>query len=481
MAQVEMHVDLSRLINAIAAGDRAEIIAAARELLRYGEQIDVLIGHIGMVAAHGDPDGHNTITLAAAAMLSRMVHFIPAPVDSSEPMGEHGLPLLVQAASAASPSIRAGYPITPLYPRPMFPSELPEGSTVNEKMHEAIYGNDAQLAERLLFGLYGSGADYRTMEVRVYDSISTTFQNAGHPLMFALRGFQLLDAVEWGDRAPNILHWLAPHLPLRPDANEPAWVQPVRNFAGDPSHSVASVRTRLAPPKDENALPLRSLVTSNTDTLQVCQGVYNALITNGASAAAVAAVIALAAADVLQRVNDEDRDLFARVAHGLLFAAAIRQVFRRVQDIEVLSLLYTSAAYVNALNKEVAASNAQPTEKSKSASAPRSVPGGGLIAAAQLEVLHEQLLARNLEEAFTTAQRYLRLNHDKRALFATIALVAAHTDASTDQGHTLQIVQAAAEEFLSWPTLLASTNHEVLLRVALRAAAFGERDSKAIY
>src|SRR6266700_8025219 len=212
MAQVEMYVDLSRHTNAVIAGDRAEIIAAARELLQYGEKVDVLIGRLGMVAAHGDPDGHNTTTLAAAAMLSRMVHFIPQPVDSSEPMGEHGLSLLVQAASAASPSIRAGHTITPLYPRPMFPSELPEGSTVNEKLHEAIYGNDAQLTERLLFGLYGSGADYRTMEVRAYDSIATTFQDAGHPLMFALRGFQLLDAVEWGDRAPNILHWLAPHL-----------------------------------------------------------------------------------------------------------------------------------------------------------------------------------------------------------------------------------------------------------------------------
>src|SRR5690349_18769141 len=105
MAQVEMHVDLSRLTNAIIAGDRAELLAAARELLQYGEKVDVIIGRMGMIAAHGDPDGHPTATLAAAAMLSRMMHFIPQPVDSSEPMGEHGLPLLIQAASAAASAI----------------------------------------------------------------------------------------------------------------------------------------------------------------------------------------------------------------------------------------------------------------------------------------------------------------------------------------------------------------------------------------
>jgi hypothetical protein len=473
MAQVEMSVDLSQLTNAIIAGNRAETIAAARELLRHGEAVDVIIGRLGMLASHGDPDGHTTITLAAAAMLSRMVHFIPQPVDASEPMGEHGLPLLVQSAYAAAPAIRAAHNRAPLYPRPMFPSELPEGSTVNEKMHEAIYGNDAQLTERLLFGLYGSGADYRTMEVRSYDSISTTFQDNGHPLMLALRGFQLLDAVEWGDRAPNILHWLAPHLPLRPDATEPAWVQPIRNFAGDPSHSVASVRTRLAAPKDENALPLRGLVTSDANTLQVCQGVYDA--------AAVGAMISLAAADVLQTVNDDDRTLFVRVAHGLLFATAVRQVFRRVQDIEVLALLYTSAAYINALHKEVTIFNKErPAEKPKSAPASRGMTGGGLIAAAQLDVLHDQLQTRDLEDAFITSQRYLRLGHDARALFATIALATALIDASVDQGHSLQIVQAAAEEYLTWPTTLASTNHDGLLRIALRAAAFGERDTAAV-
>src|SRR6266536_853992 len=156
-----------------------------------------------------------------------------------------------------------------------------DGQTINSAMHDAVFSNDRTMVERLILGLYGTGADYRTMQIRVYDSISTTFQHAGHPLMFAVRGLQLLDAVEWGDRAPNIIHWLAPHLPLHTE--EPPWVNPVRSFLSEPSHSLASYRTRLAAPQEENALPLRRLILSNADTLQICQGVYDALIKNGAS------------------------------------------------------------------------------------------------------------------------------------------------------------------------------------------------------
>lgn len=474
MAQVTMGVDLSTLINALIEGNTDSIITAAREHLQHGEQVDVLIGRIGMIAVHGDPEGHPSITLAAAAMLSRLIHTIPAPIDSNTTSPERALPLFVRALVTAIPAVRAGYQKPVSYPEPLFPSGLPEGKTVNEMMHQAVYSNDALQAERLLFGLYGSGADYRTAEVRAYESIATTFQNAGHPLMFAVRGFQLLDAVEWGNRAPNVLHWLAPHLPLRPDTDEPAWVRSLREYTNDPAHSVASIRTRLSAPKDMTALSLRQLITSDADTTKICQGVYDALIKGEASPRGVSAVIALAAADVMEHIPDSDRELFVRVAHGLLFAAAVQQVFRRVQDVEVLSLLFTSAAYVNALHKEIAGAAAQPPAQAASSAA---IAGGGLIAAAQLETLHEQLIAQDLAGALTTARRYFRLGHDPRALFATVALAAAFTDATADQGHTLQIVQAASEAYTAWPRTLPETNIEGFLQVALRAAAFGKRDT----
>jgi hypothetical protein len=476
MAQVSMRVDLSALINALIEGNTDSLIAAAREHLQHEEQVDVLMGRVGMIAVHGDPEGHPSITLAAAAMLSRLIHTIPAPIDSNVAPTERALPLLVQALLAARSAVRAGYNVQPHYPEPLFPSELPEGKTVNDMMHQAVYSNDASLVERLLFGLYGSGADYRTAEVRTYEGIATTFQNAGHPLMFAVRGFQLLDSVEWGDRAPNVLHWLTPHLPLRPDTDEPAWVRSVREYTADPAHSVASIRTRLSAPKDISALSLRQLITSDADTTKVCQSVYDALIQGEASPRAVGSVIALAASDVMQYVPDGDRELFVRVAHGLLFAAAVRQVFRRVQDVEVLGLLFTSAAFINALHKELAETSAQSQPALKAASS-AAIAGGGLIAGAQLEALDAQLKGQDLVGALTTAQRYLRLGHDPRALFATIGLAAALTDAAGDQGHTLQIVQAASEEYLAWPRTLPETNIEGLLQVALRAAAFGKHDT----
>jgi hypothetical protein len=211
------------------------------------------------------------------------------------------------------------------------------------------------------------------------------------------------------------------------------------------------------------------LLLGNADTTQVCQGVYDAIIKGEASAQAVASVIALAAADIIQRVRDEDHELFLRAAHGLLFAAAVRLVFRQVQDVEVLNLLLTSAAYLNALQKEI------PEQEQPKLSKP-STAGGGLIAASQLETLASQLKAQDLQGAQAIAQRYLKIGHDPRALFGTIGLAAARIDTESIHGHNLQLVQAAAETFLMWPKTLATTDIYVLLQVALRAALFGEQD-----
>lgn len=478
MVAVHTEIDLSSLVDTVISGNLEQIIATARHYLQQDKAVDTLIGHMAMIAAHGDLAGHRTITLAAASMLGRLIPWIPAPVDmpeyATERTKERALPLLVQALKVAMPILSTSRETQTRvqYPQPLFPSELLEShKSVNDVMREAVEKNDAQLAERALLGLYGTGADYRTMQVRAYESISTTFQDSGHPLMFAVRGFQLLDAVEWGDRAPNIIHWLASHLPLRPDNDEPTWIKIVRTYTADSAHSLASIRTRLSSPKDENALSLRNLILSHADTTQICQGVYDALIKGQASSHAVASVIVLAAADTVQRVGDEDHELFLRAAHGLLFAAAARLVFRQVQDVEVLNLLFTSAAYINALQQEI------PAQQQQQAISKGSVIGGGLIAASQLETLASQLQAQDLQGAHTTAQRYLKIGHEPRALFGTIGLTAALTDTESVQGHNLQIVQAAAEEFLAWPKTLASTDIDVLLQVALRGALFGKQDT----
>ena len=85
--------------------------------------------------------------------------------------------------------------------------------------------------------------------------------------------------------------------------------------------------------------------------------------------------------------------------------------------------------------------------------------------------------AQDFNGAVATARRYLRLGNDARALFAAIGLLAAHADAAADQGHTLQVVQAAGEEYMAWPIALADTDRDAFLLVALRAATFAKRNT----
>jgi hypothetical protein len=471
MPSVGMNIDISSLIDATASGNTDQIIAVSRELTQRGANPSELIGRLGMVAAHGDSDGHTILTLDAASMMCRWLLALQYTLAENPLDTTRGLPFLVQAASAATPAVRAGKEARVDYPAPFFPSGLAEGLSVNSAMHDAVFGNDRTMVERLVLGLYGTGADYRTMQIRVYDSISTTFQHAGHPLMFAVRGMQLLDSVEWGDRAPNIIHWLAPHLPLHDE--EPAWVHPVRSFLAEDQHSLASYRTRLAAPKEANALPLRHLILSDADTLQICQGVFDALIKNGASSRGVGSVIALAATDLMQKINDDNRTQFIDAAHSLLFTSAVRLVFAQTQEVEALPLLFLAASYLNALHQELG-EQAPSTQPSSTRSA---ILGGGLMGPALLDTLSEQLDAQELTGAFSTARRYIQLGHDALSLFAVIGLSSARADAVEDQGHTMQIVQAAGEEYTAWPTALSETNIEGFLHVALRAAAFAQRNS----
>ena len=477
MAAVELRVDISTLTDAIISGDTERIISVSRELLQEERHADVLIGRIGLLAVPGDPKGHAVITLAAAAMLARFLRARPAALDATAPSQMRAFVLFVQAMLTAVPALRAAHLAHVEYPSAFFPSELIEaGKSINEVMNEAIENNNVEMAERILRGFYGTGADYRTLQVRTYESLATTFNDGGDPFIYAVRGFQLLDTVEWGKSVPVIIHWLAPHLTIKPDSVQPAWSDEVRRYTTDPAHTLATIRTRLSAPKDANALPLREILLSNANTTQVCQAVYDALIPNEASPRAVASVISLAAADLLQRVEENSREVFSNVAHALLFASATGIVYRQVQDVEALNLLFTAASYVNALQKEITAQNAPQAEPIASA-ASSPTAGGGLIAVSQLETLEEQLKNLDVRGALTTSQRYLSLGHNAQALFGTIGLSAALNDTSIDQGQSLQIVEAAGQDFIFWPRTLANVNTEPFLHVALRAAAFGQRNT----
>lgn len=470
MSSVAVRNNFAPLVDALIAGDRQALIDAAQAAIGRAEDSAELIGRVGLIAMRADNDGHTVLTLAAACALCRWLISLRHVLGDDEQGQTRGLPLVIQTLLAAAPAVKAGKDVQPSYPKAIFPSEIGQDETVASRMEQAVYGHDETMVERLLFGLFGTGADYRTLAVRIYDGIARAFQEDGHALLCAVRGAQVLDAVEWGEDMPHYIHWLAPHLPLHTE--EPSWTQVVRSFLQEPQHSLASYRTRLAAPQNTSALPLRSLLLSEATTSQVCQGVYDALITNGASARGVGSVIALAACDLLQTVGD-DEALFESTAHGLLFASATRLIYTQVQEVEALPLLFTAASAINALHKSLG-SPAQPTQATRPSPA-----GGGLIAPALLESLDEQIAAQDLHGALTSARRYIQLGHDTRALFSVIGLGAARADASADQGHTLQIVLAAGDEYLAWPKELASTNIEGFLQIALRAVIQARRNDLA--
>lgn len=469
MSSIGMLTDISALIEATASGNRDAIVSTARALLLTGSTGDVLLGRLGMIAAHADSDGHAILILSAAATICRWQAFAPRPVETDPNNHEYDLPVVVQALTAVAPAIRAGQADTSKYPEPFFPSELPENKTLEQAIDEAIAAKDRVMLERLLLGLYGTGADYRAMQARIYQGLALTFQREGHPFIFAARGTQLLDTVEWGDRVPNILHWMTQHMVA--DSEQPAWLNDVITFANNPENSLAGLRVRLSQPKDTNALGLRNLILSDASTPEVCKGVFETLVTKGASSRATAAMISQAAADLLQQIKDEDREGFVQAAHGLLFASAVHSIFAQVQEVEVLPVLFTAAAYINALRKKLGQTATAYTAPSTQGIA----LGGGLIAPTILEGLRDQLHAGEVSTAFATATRYRQLGYDERALFAMIGLVAAESDATADEGHSLQIVQAAGEEYQRWPETLGETNHDSFLHIALRAAAFGKR------
>ena len=108
MVAVDTGTDVSSLVDIVVSGNLDQIIATAREYLQRDTAVDILIGRIAMITAHGDLTGHRTITLAAASMLSRLIHWIPAPIDTPDPAKDRALPLLVQALKIARPILAAG-------------------------------------------------------------------------------------------------------------------------------------------------------------------------------------------------------------------------------------------------------------------------------------------------------------------------------------------------------------------------------------
>src|SRR5260370_41330405 len=183
MSSVAVRNNLSTFIDAVVASDSQELTRAAREVISRAEDASELIGQIGLIAMRGDSEGHAVLTLGAASMLCRWLIALRYVLGEDTQGQANGVPLVVQALLAVAPAVKAGKDVQVNEPNAIFPSARKENETVAMKMREAIYAHDAVTTERLLLGLFGTGADYRAISISIYDTISQTFQQVGHPLL----------------------------------------------------------------------------------------------------------------------------------------------------------------------------------------------------------------------------------------------------------------------------------------------------------
>jgi hypothetical protein len=463
---VKHTTDYAPLIDAVASARADHIAREVVHLLRRKVSPFFIIGNAGVPAAWGDTEGHQLCTLAAAGHIADWMRYIPASGEADDEerrvLGP-ALPL-TQALSFAAPAVKAGERTQPALPEPLFPANITHPQGMDGALREAVCAGQAHKTMQLLLGYYATGTDYRSYLTNVYRAITEHYTADGHILIFTHRSSQVLDMAGWADKLPPFISWLAPHLASTlPDA---PFLAEAHAFLSHPAHDLKPLRTRLAPANDAAAGPeiLRSILQG---TLEETWAAVLTALKDGARGHAVGSAIVLAAARRFLNTPESDAAAVTRAAHGLLVASAARTAVSQIQDIEVLPILFIAAAAVNSLR------DVEQIEASQTTAPTRSSAGslvGGILAPVLLRSLEQQLEAEDEQSAQVSARRYLQLGHPARGLVATIASVACQGDTSSDQGHTLLLAQAAAEEYLALPPHLQNEG-ETLLSVGVRAAA----------
>lgn|GEM_PF-368452 len=461
------------LIGAIADAHIERIGVVTLDLLRQGLTPGNIAGRIGVFAARGDREGHALATLAAAERIASWTSLVAVMREPDDLDARHRAALLplVQALYALSPAVaRARREPKPELPEPIFPGELPEGETMQGVMNDAIARGDVTQFARALHGFYATGTDYRATLTHIYVALRLRYPEEGHHYTFTLRGSQILDKAEWGDRAPDVFAWLCPLIvTAEPDA---PFVEMVRAFVAAPEHDLRRVRTRLAPPNDALAGPALRQQVLEGDTVAVCEAVYQALI-GGASPKAVAMAVALAAAQRLLQVPPESGAGLLSELHRLLTAYVAYVAATQIQDIEFLPLLFTAAAAVNA--RSTAAWRREGEDLRGVVGVERRAPAlvGGLIAPILLQTIDQQIVAGDESAAMSTARRYIQLGHPAHLLAGAIGAAVAQDDVagSLDRAHVVQAVEAACSLYLALPQSQQATDGLTLLQAAIRVAS----------
>jgi hypothetical protein len=266
---------------------------------------------------------------------------------------------------------------------------------------------------------------------------------------------------------PPMIHWMLAQ--LMTDAPDEPFAQVAGEYAADTQHDLAWVQKRLAMAKEEAAGPAFRRALASGGATAACDAVLDAL-RGGASPRGVASGIVVAAAEYLLAVPGGDSAALDQAAHTLLYAHAVHVAMAQTQDPRTYGLLYTAAAAVNAQ----AALGVARSSLAASASTPL---GGGLMAPALLRSLQHQLELGDATGGLTTARRYISMGHPPRSLAGILGSAASRHDPRKGGLHTLPLVAAAAEEYLTQPGAgwlgfsSQSAAQSPLLTAAVRLAA----------
>jgi hypothetical protein len=468
-----VQADISPLLDAVTASDEARVIEETLELL--GPQHvppSWIAARVAIPAAWAGGDGHPLLVLGAAGRVAEWMRSVPAgPEPGAETARElaPALPLVqgcMAVASRIAPGLREPHPDLPT---PMTPFEVREqtGKTSLDLLRDAFARRDREMFGRVLMGFYRVGADYRELLTHLYIILAHRYPAGGHPLSFAVGGSRVLDMADWGIRVPPMIHWLLDQL-LTGEPDEP-FAEVARAYAADREHDLAWVQKRLPMAKEEAAGPAFRRALNEGDATRACDAVLDAL-RGGATPRGVASGIAVAAAERLLAVPEGDITALEGAAHTLLYAHSVHVAMSQTQDPRAYGLLYTAATAVNAMP-------VPPAAEARLA-APASTPlGGGLMAPALLRSLEHQLESGDTTGALTTARRYVSMGHPPRSLAGILGDAASQRDPRGSGLHTLPLVAAAAEEYLTQPGAgwlgfsSQSAAQSPLLTAAIRLAA----------
>jgi len=461
-----LFVDVTPLLEAVAASDEAQVIAGVLDLLGPQRAQPARIGgSVGLAALWGDADPHALSALSVSGLIARWMQGIPLGPDQASEARRKLAPALplVQGSLAVARWVRAGLAEQPpQLPEPLFPSAIQHPDGPLGLLRETIAKRDSTLVQRILLGYHATGADYRSLLATLYGALDYRYPEGGHPLTFALAGARVLDMADWGGNMDAFSAWYVPFLmDTAPDAT-PA--QAARTYGTTADHDLTWLRARLSIPQEGAAGPDFQRALFAGDASAACDAVQAALKA-GATPAGVAAGMALAVAGRIAAAPQGDRATLMQAAHVLQYVNAVHYGMDGVQDSHVWPVLYTAAAAVNTLRAAPAAAL-----DAGARAAPVSA-GGGTIAATMLRSLEAQLGEGDAVGTLATARRYMMMGHEPRAIAGICGRVAALYDTASgapESLHAMPMVAAAADEYLRVPTALWSNGQNALLSAMIR-------------